>query len=519
MNRRLRWIWLAGLLTLGLAAAGVWGFHDRGLPRDAAAVHRLPRIRPDYLGTVIPPNIAPLNFVVDEPGVAFRVQVRAATGANIDIVSRNASIVIPVGPWHELLAGNRGGQVCWDVYVQDSAGSWSRFDPIENTVAEEPIDSHLAYRRLGASYYHYGHLGIYQRNLENYEEAAILRNTSLEHGCVNCHTFGHDNAPDHFSFQVRPPTGGSFGNGMIGVDHGRAFRIPTRSAAIPGISSYTAWHPRAELAAFSVNRAAQFMHGAGSEVREVCEGKGQLALVNPKTGAVWSTGGISDPQRLAAFPAWSADGKFLYFCSTPVPGSDPSTPPYPDYDQIKYDLLRIRYEVETNTWGTPEPVLTAEQTGLSITQPRCSPDGRYVLLCLCHHGIFPVLQASSDLYLLDLAQQAPANCRPLQHANSPEADAWHSWSSNSRWIVFSSKRGNGLFARPYICYIDGSGNDHKPFLLPQADPLFYDTCLQTFNVPELVRGAITVTEQELVRAILSEKADDTTETKPTPRGR
>ena len=87
--------------------------------------------------------------------------------------------------------------------------------------------------------------------------------------------------------------------------------------------------------------------------------------------------------------------------------------------------------------------------------------------------------------------------------NSDQADTWHSWSSNSRWVVFSSKRLDGLLARPYFSYVDEHGGFHKPFILPQKDPAFYGFCLNTFNVPELMQGPVTVTEGDLVRTILA----------------
>ena len=84
--------------------------------------------------------------------------------------------------------------------------------------------------------------------------------------------------------------------------------------------------------------------------------------------------------------------------------------------------------------------------------------------------------------------------------NSPQAESWHCWSGNSRWVVFSSKRLDGLFARPHFSYVDQTGQLHKPFLLPQEDPAFYDTCLNTYNVPELVREPVRVPPAELSQA-------------------
>lgn len=84
------------------------------------------------------------------------------------------------------------------------------------------------------------------------------------------------------------------------------------------------------------------------------------------------------------------------------------------------------------------------------------------------YGGFPVYRASSNLYLMDLKD---GKYRRME-CNSDQADSWHCWSSNSRWIVFSSKRENGLLARPYFCYIDMKGRAHKPFVMPQKDPTF-----------------------------------------------
>jgi hypothetical protein len=69
--------------------------------------------------------------------------------------------------------------------------------------------------------------------------------------------------------------------------------------------------------------------------------------------------------------------------------------------------------------------------------------------------------------------------------NSDFTDSYHSWSSNSRWLAFSSKRIDGLTARFFIAYIDENGASGKPFIMPQKDPEFYGRFLKSFNLPEL----------------------------------
>jgi hypothetical protein len=120
------------------------------------------------------------------------------------------------------------------------------------------------------------------------------------------------------------------------------------------------------------------------------------------------------------------------------------------------------------------------------------------------YGCFPVYQESADICLMDLETRAWHKL-PI---NSERADTWHSWSSNGRWLVFSSKRGNGLLARPHFTHVDTDGTVSKPFVLPQRDPGFYDAFLRTYNVPELVVEPVPLRGEDLARAVrsLPEKA-------------
>ena len=513
MSRRVQIKFVAVATVVLLAVLGVvatWMFGRNAAPDEWDALGRKPRIRPDYSGITIPSNIAALNFVVEELGSAYHVQIHAAAkGERIDIASKRGTIVIPPQKWRDLLSHNRGGSIKIDVYVRDLTGQWKRFETIENAIAEEKIDSHLVYRLLGAVYQYWSHIGIYQRNLESYEESPILLNGSLDNGCVNCHTFA-GNDPDQFLFHVRPGSSKALSSGMIAVRNDKAVKINAKGKTIPRSAGYTSWHPNGRIAAFSVNRIGQFRHDSGVEIREVYDFESDLAIIDFRTGAISTVPGISDPHRLETFPAWAPDGKNLYFCSARPPWNNWKRVACNDCSKVKYDIVRISYDATKNKWGQPEVVLSSEKSGLSLTQPRISPDGRFLLFAAAGHGAFPVLENDSDIWLMDLAR---AKIKRLD-ANSPRSESWHCWSSNSRWIVFSSKRGNGLLARPYICYIGPDGKEGKPFVMPQKDPLFYDTFLKTYNLPELITGPVTIAQKELVRAVMDKSYDSLTRATP-----
>ena len=91
--------------------------------------------------------------------------------------------------------------------------------------------------------------------------------------------------------------------------------------------------------------------------------------------------------------------------------------------------------------------------------------------------------------------------------NSSDTESYHSWSSGSDWVVFSTRRDNGLYTLPYICAIDEAGQPAKPFLVPREDPDEYDYLLYSYNIPELVRGEVTVSPYAIQEAARKNKAE------------
>jgi len=488
---------ILAFVGLLLTAPGCGRRHDGAVVGPYISVDRPPRIRPDYDGCVIPANIAPLNFLVQEEGTDYCVKVDAVQGEGIELYSESPKVVIPPDRWQELLAANRGREVRFEVHVKTQEGSWRRFESFTNTVADAEIDGYLVYRLITVMYNSYRTMSVAQRRLRDYEEEIVLDNTAFDFGCMNCHTFLNHNTDKLIMHTRSGPKKDYDATAMMLFQEGAVTKVNTRTKFTPAPAAFSSWHPSGRLIAFSVNKVRQFFHTARVEVRDVVDLDSNLAMFLLDSSTVTSTGSISKPDRLETFPAWSADGKYLYFCSAPLLWEDRETVPPAHYEKSRYDLMRIGYDVDSGSWGEPETVLSAEQRGLSIAQPRCSPDGRYLVFCGSDYSGFPAFRPNSDLYLMDLGSQRywRLDC------SSDEAESWPSWSSNSRWIVYSSKQGTGLFARVYISYIDENGNPHKPFLLPQKDPTFYDSFTRIYQLPELIQKPIPVRGERLARVI------------------
>jgi hypothetical protein len=441
---------------------------------DFEEVQRLPAIFPDYAGIVIPPNMAPLNFKINEPGSEFEARIFIRKENPIIVRSKYPVIQININRWHAVLQEARGSKLFIEVYVKGMDGNWQKFQTISNEIAKEAIDNHLAYRLINTGYVLWNRMGIYQRNLENFDETPILENKSFEYGCLNCHAF-RKNDPNSMMIHIRAVHGGT-----IISRNGKLTKVDTKTKYTLSAGVYPCWHPDGKHIAFSVNNIDQ--HFCSGEIRiEVTDDFSDLVVYDIDKNSIITSPVVSSASR-ENLPVWSPDGKYLYYLSAP-PATDLDNRIY-----AKYDLLRIAFDVNTNAWGDVDTVLSSKTTGKSISFPKISPDGKFLMFCMSDYGYFTIHHPMTDLYLLNLETGV---FKPME-INSPQTDSYHCFSSTGRWFVFSSKRMDGLFTRPFFSYMDENGKASKPFVLPQKNPEFYNTFIKNYNIPELITGAVTI---------------------------
>jgi hypothetical protein len=449
-------------------------------------VARLPLIFPDYTGILVPPNIAPLNFKINEPGSEFEARIYTKKEDPIIVRSTNSSIQIGQSKWHDLLQKGVGAKFFIEIFVKTNEGRWQKFQPIVNEISNEKIDNHLVYRLINTGYVLWNNMGIYQRNLENFDEKPILENKSIDYGCVNCHSFAK-NDPNTMMIHIRKNHGGT----VISQD-GKLTKIDTKTNYTLNSGAYPCWHPDGKHLAFSVNNIGQFF--CSGEVRiEVADEFSDLIVYDIEKNTVTTSPKVSTASR-ENLPVWSPDGKYIYFISAP-PSREIN-----DRVQAKYDLLRIGFDVNTNTWGTVDTVISSKAIGKSISFPKLSPNGKFLMFCTSDNGYFTIHHPQTDLNLLDLS----TGKFQKMDINSPETESYHCFSSTGHWFVFSSKRIYGLFTSPFFSYLDDNGKATKPFVLPQEDPEFYNSFLKNFNIPELVTGEVPFSQIEIRDKVLEE---------------
>jgi len=443
-------------------------------------------IIPDYTEITLPPNIAPLNFIISENADKYLVRLSDKGGKPITISSSTGKVCVPQGKWKKLLQQCKGKELLIEIFTKKD-GSWTKFPSIVNHVAVEPVDNYLVYRLIDPGFEFWNKMGIYQRCLENFVERPIMINSMSDDNCMNCHSFSRNDSHT-MMFHLRSKYAGT----VIYKD-GKTKKVNTKTDQNISPGVYPAWHPNGRYIAFSVNNIVQTFHSVKQIKVEVTDTISDLIVYDSEENSVFTSPAIASKDRLETFPAWSPDGKYLYFCSA-------RKLPLTRYNQIRYDLLRIQFDSTSCRFGDVDTVVSASSAGKSVSFPRISPDGKFLMYCLSDFGNFSIWHSESDLMLKNL--ETGEITKP--EINSPQSESYHNWSSSGRWIVFSSRRDDGLFTRPYFSYFDIRGKAHKPFLLPQKDPKFYSTFLKSYNVPELITTAVDLNPGKLIKTVRSE---------------
>ena len=452
-------------------------------------VDELPAIYPDYIGVTIPARIAPLNFNLPDGYDRVFVRVTGSNGGELKTRGRWADF--PVKKWHRLTARNAGGTLHFTVLGRKD-GAWTQWRDFILYVSDIPLDEYgVTYRKIAPGYTTYSTIGIYQRDIHTFREEPIIESTLTPGQCMNCHT-ANATDPSQFLFHLR----GAHGATLIQKDGVREW-VTTKTDSTLGNVAYCYWHPGGRWFAGSINPVRQSFWTGDQRTIEVFDLASDLVVMDMNDHSLVVDSRYTTPDYLETSPAFTPDGKTLYFCKAKAF----DVPRF--VDSIRYDLVRTSFDAETGTLGEIETVIPASREGHSIAFPRPSYDGRWLMYNQADFGVFPISHKEADLWLMDLQT---GETRPIDEVNSPFSESFHNWSGNSRWFLFSSRREDGLYVQIWIASIDEKGHCTKPFVLPQKNPRkYYHSTLYSFNAPDFTRERVRFDTRGVYREVFSDE--------------
>jgi len=476
--RRIDAILLALLLLLPFACERPYNARPAGPGTDRASL-----IFPDYQDVTIPYNIAPLNFYYTDPA-ASRFATTFSAG-DVSVTLKGSEVVWKQKAWVKLLAAASGGDITvvstWQSDGAPVTLQWAIH------VSADPIDPYLTYRLIEPGFEVWDDLEIQERHLEDFETRVISDYRHTANKCMNCHIHAQGRG-DLSMFYLRGEGGGAIlnRNGTL-----RKLSLHDRNSDMISPTVYGEIHPEGRYGVFSTNVIIPAMHSAAGRRMEVYDTASDLCVADFDENRMLTFPETSREDTFETFPVFSADGHHVYYCTAqarPLPT---------ELAQVRYSLVRIPFDSVTGTLGGPADTLwSAAAHNASACHPKASPDGRWLLFTVADYGTFPINHSECDLCLLDLQT---GQAMDLSAVNANKSDTYHSWASTSKWFVFASKRGDGLFGKPYFSHVSADGTVTKPFLLPQRDPHFYDRMLRSFNVPDLGNAPVGFDAAEIGR--------------------
>lgn len=462
-------------------------------PKNVEQLNGLPTIFPDYTNVSIPPNIAPLNFLIRDSCKSNYVSVIYGD-KKISFFGKNNQVCFDIDEWKKIVSSAAGENIEISVCIKKYDNLYYKYKNFIIHIEEDSIDPYLTYRLIEPDYEVFSRLKIEQRCIENFKKKDISNYNITNNSCMNCHTFAGNN-PNISMFYVRGANGGAILN-----RNGRLRKLNIKTQDMVSSSVYGHFSNDGRYFVFSTNIIIPGLHADHEKRMEVFDTKSDVYVADLETNTIISSPLLCDTMRSETFPCFSSDGKKIYFCSAPILKNNTS-----DIKNIHYNLLSINFH--DGEFGTEiDTVINAEKSDkkISVCMPIVSPDGKYLVYTEADYGTFPIWHRETELRMINLKTK---EIDSLINVNSRNSDTYHTFSSNSKWVVFATKRDDGLYGKPYFFHIDEDGKTTKPFALPQEYPDFYDNCLKSFNIPELGRGDVPFSTKD-VENILKSKSEN-----------
>ncbi len=357
-------------------------------------------------------------------------------------------------------------------------GDKAYVDRVKIRVSPYPADPIIVYRLVSPLFHAYKTPDIRYRHIGTFETRMFLPSKNFY--CTNCHSFpGNPNLEEEdlsLAVAVRAQLALENRQRILGL-----YDFDTREGKTLNINSFfMSWDPKGTKVAGTEGHAVTVRPLITLETQEFYVLIADIMIVDSKTLETTALPGASTPQYMESFPSWSPDGKTIAFARADEMREK--------FSEKRFDLCTVPYN--DGKGGEPTLVRGASRNEKSNFAPRFSPDGKWIVFNMADWS--SLVAPTADLWIVSTEEGAMP--RKLECNYDYAMDSHHSWSSNSRWLLFASKRDDGVFARIYFTEIDEDGHASPPVEMPVLED-----SMMCYNVPEFLKYEIEIDAEDVLR--------------------
>ena len=357
------------------------------------------------------------------------------------------------------------------------------------SISQDEADNAIVYRMVSPPFINKKTPDMFVRDIRKKRDQLFL--SARQQYCINCHTFS-SKAGDKgkLGLQIRY-LGQKPQKNYVYFAFYDIEKETGHKAILPWeiqMTTFMGWSPDGTKLAFSANQALATLSPIVYETQFATQTTSDIAVYDTTTQEVFLLPGACEDDILEMYPFWTPDSKSIVF-SWDKSGKHPT--------ETRFNISIIPYN--NGKGGKPRTIRAVNDNGMSNYYPRFSPDGRWFSFVRSKYG--SLIKASSDIYIMDakpiLEGDLGGKATRLECNTKYTADSWRSWSSNSKWMVFASKRDDGIFARLYMTHIDDDGHASEAVRLPIENP----RTRSSFNIPEFVKNVPPIDEKTLFAGV------------------
>jgi hypothetical protein len=441
---------------------------------DVASVHFDEPVR----GSLYPPDMASPGFLWSSSRAGVKIWLlRFFTRSATFHVMVDRAWWAPLKPQWDAFKIRAG---CEPVHLKVyGIGGWSQREVVAKgqtafSISSEPVASKIAFIRKPLPFQIAKQKPQLSKlllaDLDSYEPPAVLLKN--QGTCFNCHAFSAKRNVIGLDMDIGGDKGGyifkSFqpgSNWVVNADVISWNDLPAPPPAKTNMGLFARPSPDGRFVAATVGESSVFVMLDDLYFSQLFfPATGRIACYDRRRRLIFTLKGADLEGYVQTGPAWSSDGKTLYFARARIRRdlieAIESGQVKNESDRQGIGELNKRYPIQFNIYripfnggrgGAPQPLTGASHNGMSNYFPRVSPDGRWIVFTQSPTGM--VLQPESRLCIVP----ASGGVERVLDCKTSVMNSWHSWSANGKWLAYASKV-QSPYTEIFLTHIDDAGH-------------------------------------------------------------